>query len=44
MYGEPYAMDSGDELAMLKEEAVAMKNELDAISRRMEQLEKETSE
>jgi hypothetical protein len=42
-YGEPYAMNSGDELNLLKNEAGAMKKELDAINKRIEELEAESS-
>jgi hypothetical protein len=42
-YGSSYAMNSGDELNMLKDEAGAMKKELDAINKRIEELEAESS-
>ena len=42
-YGEPYAMNSGDELNLLKNEAGAMKKDLDAINKRIQELEAEFS-
>jgi hypothetical protein len=36
----PYAMDAPEELDMLKAQAASMKNALDAISKRMAELEK----
>jgi hypothetical protein len=42
-YGESYAMNSQDELNMLKDEAGAMKKELDIINKRIEGLEAESS-
>lgn len=43
-YGAPYPMSSQDEVAMLKEQARMVKAELDAITRRMEELGKEESQ
>ena len=43
-YGAPYRMNPDEEVNMLKGEAQAMKNELDAINRRIETLESESSE
>lgn len=37
-------MNSDEEVTMLKGEAQAMKNELDAINKRIEELESETSQ
>jgi hypothetical protein len=42
-YGSPYAMNSSDELNMLKDDAEAMKKELDVINKRIEELEAESS-
>jgi hypothetical protein len=42
-YGSSYAMSSQDELNMLKDEAGAMKKELDAINDRIKKLESESS-
>jgi hypothetical protein len=41
-YGESYAMNSQEELNMLKDEAGALKKELDAINDRIKKLESET--
>lgn len=38
-YGNPYPMNANDEVAMLRDEANAIKNDLDAINRRIEELE-----
>ena len=38
-YGSPYAMNPENEVAMLKDEAAAAKDELDAIYKRIEELE-----
>jgi hypothetical protein len=43
-YESSYAMNSGDELNMLKDEAGAMKKELDAINDRIKELEAGASE
>ncbi|MBW1695763.1 MAG: DUF5320 domain-containing protein [Deltaproteobacteria bacterium] len=43
-YGMPYSLDSSKEVDMLKAEAEAMKNDLDEINKRIEELEKESSE
>ena len=43
-YGSSYAMNSQDELNMLKDEAGAMKKELDAINKRINELRSESSE
>lgn len=43
-YGSPYAMSPTDELEMLKAEAEAAKSSLDAIQKRIEQLEKSSAE
>ena len=42
-YGSSYAMNSRDELNMLKDDADAMKKELDAVNKRIEELEAESS-
>jgi hypothetical protein len=42
-YGNPYSMNPDDEMAMLKDEANAIKNELDAINKRIEELEAKPS-
>jgi hypothetical protein len=42
-YGESHAMSSQDELNMLKDEAGAMRKELDAINKRIQELEAESS-
>ena len=42
-YGSSYAMNSGGELNMLKDEAEAMKKELDAINKRINELEAKSS-
>ena len=42
-YGSSYAMNSQNELDMLKDEAGAMKKELDAINDRIKKLESESS-
>ncbi|MBW2641004.1 MAG: DUF5320 domain-containing protein [Deltaproteobacteria bacterium] len=42
-YGSSYVTNSGDELNMLKDEAGAMKKELDAINKRIQELEAESS-
>lgn len=38
-YGNPYPMNPDNEMAMLRDEANAIKNELDAINKRIEELE-----
>ena len=38
-YGNPYPMNTADEMNMLRDEANAMKSELDAINRRIAELE-----
>ena len=43
-YGDPYDMKPEDEVNMLKDEAAAIKNELDAINKRIEELETQPSE
>jgi len=43
-YEGSYAMNSQDELNMLKDEAGAMKKELDAINKRINELQSESSE
>jgi len=43
-YGSPYAMNSNEEVAMLQDEANALKSELNAITRRIEELEAQPSE
>lgn len=43
-YAGPYAMGPEDETQMLKNDAVAIKRELDAINRRIEELETQRSE
>ena len=42
-YGSSYAMNSDDELNLLKDEANAMKKELDAINKRIQELEADSS-
>ena len=42
--GTPYQMNPDQEINMLKGDAQAMKNELDAINKRIEELESESSE
>ena len=43
-YGSPYTMTPEDEVNMLKGEAKAMKSELDAINKRIEELKTEPAE
>ncbi|MFC1580455.1 DUF5320 domain-containing protein [Thermodesulfobacteriota bacterium] len=43
-YGRPYAMNPKDEAEMLKEEVIFLKNELDAITGRIKELESGASE
>lgn len=43
-YGSPYAMNPKDEAEMLKEEVIFLKNELDAITGRIKELESRASE
>jgi hypothetical protein len=43
-YGSPYAMKPEDAANMLKSEAAAVKSELDAINKRIEELQSESSE
>ena len=43
-YGDTYAMNPEDEVTMLKGDAEAMKRDLDAIHKRIEELESESSE
>lgn len=43
-YGSPYNAQPEDEIRTLKDEAKYMKDELDAISKRIEELETESSE
>jgi hypothetical protein len=42
-FGSSYAMNSRNDLNMLKDEAGAMKKELDAINKRIQELESESS-
>jgi len=42
-YGAPYPMDPAQDVNMLKTEANAMKGDLDAINKRIKELEKESS-
>jgi len=42
-YGAPYQMNPDEEVDMLRGEAQAMKNELDAINKRIEELESQSS-
>jgi len=42
-YGYPYSVDPKDEMEMLRSEAAAVKNDLDAINRRIEELEKKAA-
>jgi hypothetical protein len=42
-YGNPYPMDTEDEMNMLRGEAEAIKNELDAINKRIAELESRSS-
>ena len=42
-YGNPYNARSEDEIGTLRDEAKYMKDELDAINKRIQELEKETS-
>lgn len=42
-YGNPYRMNPNDEINMLRDEATAIKNELDAINKRIEELEAKPS-
>jgi len=37
-YGAPYPLNADDEMVMLRDEANAIKNELDAINKRIEEL------
>jgi hypothetical protein len=43
-YGNPNAMNPKDEAEMLKEEVIFLKNELDAITGRIKELESRASE
>jgi len=43
-YGSPYTMEPKDEAVMLRDEANAMKSELDAINKRLEELEAQSPE
>lgn len=43
-YGGPYTMSPGDEVNMLKAEADAISSDLEVINRRIEELEKDSSE
>lgn len=43
-YGDPYAMKPEDEVNMLKDDAAAIKNDLEAINKRIEELESLSSE
>lgn len=43
-YGSPYPMRPEDEMNMLRDEAGAVKNELDAINKRIQELESRSSE
>ena len=38
-YGNPYTVNTEDELNMLKDEATAIKNDLDAINKRINEIE-----
>lgn len=42
-YGSPYAMEPEEEINMLRDEADSVKRELDAISKRIEELESQSS-
>jgi hypothetical protein len=42
-YGNPYPMSPNDEMMMLRDEANTIKNELDAINKRIEELESRSS-
>lgn len=42
-YGVPYQMNPNEEVNMLKGEAEAMKNELDAVNKRIEELESQSA-
>jgi hypothetical protein len=44
VYGTPYPSDPVQEAAMLKTQANDMRNDLDEINRRIEELEKESSQ
>lgn len=43
-YGDTYAMKPEAEVSMLKEEAAAIKNDLDAIYKRIEEIESQSSD
>ncbi len=43
-YSNPYAMTPEEEMNMLRDDASAIKNELDAINKRIEELESQSSE
>lgn len=43
-YGDPYTMKPEDEINILKDEAAAIKNDLDAINKRIEEIESQSSE
>ena len=43
-YGNPYPMNPEDEINMLRDEAGAIKNELNGINRRIQELESRSSE
>jgi hypothetical protein len=43
-YGSPYAMKPEDEINILRDEAGAIKEELDAINKRIEELESQSPE
>jgi hypothetical protein len=43
-YADPYTMKPEDEIDILKDEAAAMKNDLDTINRRIEEIESQSSE
>jgi hypothetical protein len=44
LYGNPYGMSSEDELQMLKNEADAIKSDLEGINKRIEELESKSSQ
>ena len=43
-YASPYDLGPKDEISMLRDQAKAIKNDLDAINKRIEVLEKDSSE
>lgn len=44
VYGGPYAMDPKEEVNMLKDEADALQSELDAVNKRVQDLESQDSQ